>query len=278
MPAFKKLPFFLSLALSYVILKASAYPSSLSQEETKNQKFLVAVGGGQLSEVEVYLEVGVHLDVVDFEKEENALHKAARRGSYKAIEAILKAWVGGEQKHIYGQAYKGDEWKRTLVSEIMDRERKRLKAVRLEFLNKKNKKGETPAYLAVIGAHSEALRKLLNFGADPHITNNEGETLLHAAVKSEDVLSVNLLLEKKLHKHTRDNKGETPFDLLYNSQFKSQKNFEAIKKLFDERKETFCEKLNIRKRKMKKEKKNELLHPFRLEGLIRELVLEIDDI
>ena len=52
-------------------------------------------------------------------------------------------------------------------------------------VNAKNKEGLTPLFYAVHTKHKENIKLLIEYGADPNITNNRNETVLKTA-KGED--------------------------------------------------------------------------------------------
>ena len=62
--------------------------------------------------------------------------------------------------------------------------------------NIRNKNGETPLHIVAGRSHLEAVKLLLDHGADPNAQNEKGETPLHYAAGHGYVDVVKLLLER----------------------------------------------------------------------------------
>ncbi|BCS23080.1 ankyrin repeat domain-containing protein [Aspergillus puulaauensis] len=68
----------------------------------------------------------------------------------------------------------------------------------------------TALHLAVQNRNVESASVLLDFGADPNMTDDEGWTPLHLAVQDGDVVAVAVLLAGGADGESRTDKGETP--------------------------------------------------------------------
>jgi len=76
--------------------------------------------------------------------------------------------------------------------------------------NIRNKDGETPLHIVAGRSHPEAVKLLLDHGADPNAQNKEGKTPLHYAAERCDVDVVKLLLQYGADPNARDDNGQTP--------------------------------------------------------------------
>jgi ankyrin repeat protein len=76
--------------------------------------------------------------------------------------------------------------------------------------NFRNEKGETPLHIVAGESHLEAVKLLLDHGADPNAQNKEGETPLHYAAERCEVDVVKLLLQYGADPNARDDNGQTP--------------------------------------------------------------------
>jgi ankyrin repeat protein len=76
--------------------------------------------------------------------------------------------------------------------------------------NFRNKDGETPLHIVAGESRLEAVKLLLDHGADPNAQNKEGETPLHYAAEKCDVDVVKLLLQYGADPNARDDNGQTP--------------------------------------------------------------------
>ena len=76
--------------------------------------------------------------------------------------------------------------------------------------NIRNKEGETPLHIVAGRSHLEAVKLLLDHGADPNAQNEMGETPLHYAAGHGYVDVVKLLLERGADPHAQNKYGGTP--------------------------------------------------------------------
>jgi ankyrin repeat protein len=82
--------------------------------------------------------------------------------------------------------------------------------------NFRNEKGETPLHIVAGESHLEAVKLLLDHGADPNAQNKEGETPLHYAAERCEVDVVKLLLQYGADPNARDDNGQTPLHIITN--------------------------------------------------------------
>ncbi len=73
-----------------------------------------------------------------------------------------------------------------------------------------NKAGINALHYAVDNEKVNAVRVLLENGADPNLKDKDGLTTLHYAVLVENRKIIELLLEKNADVDAKDNEGETP--------------------------------------------------------------------
>lgn len=79
--------------------------------------------------------------------------------------------------------------------------------------NIRNKEGETPLHIVAGRSHLEAVKLLLDHGADPNAQTIHGKTSLHEAARWGRVDVVRLLLERGADFKSRDAEGRTPVDV-----------------------------------------------------------------
>jgi hypothetical protein len=81
-----------------------------------------------------------------------------------------------------------------------------------KMIDAQNETGDTPLMLAANSSMPSLVRKLLDYGANPNLSNKQGITALHNAIKRRsDVVAV-LLLKAGADIRLHDNKGISPLD------------------------------------------------------------------
>ena len=76
-----------------------------------------------------------------------------------------------------------------------------------------NKYGDTPLHVAVLHRHAVIVKLFLSRGADPNIRNRHGETPLHDAALIGDGAIVKTLIDAGADVNTRDAEGDAPLHL-----------------------------------------------------------------
>jgi uncharacterized protein len=77
-------------------------------------------------------------------------------------------------------------------------------------LNARGKNGVTALMIYVWRDRKDAVEKLLNRGADVHITDNDGDTVLHGAAEVGNVEVTRMLLAKGANANAKNKVGGTP--------------------------------------------------------------------
>ncbi|XP_054642981.1 BRCA1-associated RING domain protein 1 isoform X2 [Dunckerocampus dactyliophorus] len=83
-------------------------------------------------------------------------------------------------------------------------------SVRSPTVTKKNRKGETPLHLAAIKGDVEAVRELLDQGADPNLKDNAGWTPLHEACNLGHLAVVEVLVSRGALVNTPGYENDSP--------------------------------------------------------------------
>ena len=78
-------------------------------------------------------------------------------------------------------------------------------------------KGQTPVLLAAEIGNRQAMKALLDAGADPEIANGRGQKAMHLVVRRDDSEGLNLLVEAGADPNSRDAHGQTPLHLAFES-------------------------------------------------------------
>lgn len=94
-----------------------------------------------------------------------------------------------------------------LSDKDIERMTKELKAASIE---ESDRDGWTPLHEAAWNGDFEAVKGLVNAGADPNATNNHGHTPLHLAAFNGHLVVVQKLVDAGSEPNAKDEKGETP--------------------------------------------------------------------
>lgn len=73
-------------------------------------------------------------------------------------------------------------------------------------------------HIASSQLNREAMRVLLNWGANPDLTDKQGQTPLHYACKAQAETEIRMLLDACANAHLRDSSGQSPRDILDKSE------------------------------------------------------------
>ena len=79
-------------------------------------------------------------------------------------------------------------------------------------VNTKDRDGNTPLHMAVLGGHTNCVGLLIEKKANVDAVNSEGNNTLHLAVVTAPPDCIKLLLESGAPVNSRNNKGDTPLD------------------------------------------------------------------
>lgn len=85
--------------------------------------------------------------------------------------------------------------------------------IEISDVNQRGICGNTPLKIAVVWNDNNAVRLLLNAGADPNLNLENGFTALHHASASNNAEICNLLIEHGSLIGALNNEGRTPYDI-----------------------------------------------------------------
>ncbi|KAK1312590.1 hypothetical protein QJS10_CPA07g01168 [Acorus calamus] len=187
----------------------------------------VAAGKGHVQMVRMLVEGGADRDARSGDGR-TALHRAAANGDRDMVVALLEMGADCEIPTVRGQTpldVARDKGHREIV-EMLGRGEMMLTAARrgdvklLESLlrrggggggtNGRDQYGMTALHTAAIKGHRDAVRTLIDYGADLHARDREGHTPLHLAVEGGSADAVEALVDKGADVNARTGRGATP--------------------------------------------------------------------
>ncbi|KAK1265357.1 hypothetical protein QJS04_geneDACA010641 [Acorus gramineus] len=185
----------------------------------------LAAGKGHVRMVRMLVEGGADKDA----RSGNgwtAMHRAAANGDLDMVVALLEMGADCEIPTVRGQTpldVARDKGHREIVEmfgrgEIMLTAARRGDMKLLESLlrrggggtNGRDQYGMTALHTAAIKGHRDAVRTLIDYGADLHARDREGHTPLHLAVEGGSADAVEALVDKGADVNARTGRGATP--------------------------------------------------------------------
>ena len=176
------------LKLAFILLSVSGFYGLNAQ--TNSSKIFAAVKNNDLKEVKSLLEQGADPNSVD-EDGDNLLMIATFYSSVECMQLLIEKGATINTKN------KIDET--PLMWSLHDLEKAKLLIQNGADINAKAKSGNTPLLIAAVGASRyDAVKMLLDKGADVSALNNKKENALMRAALFGDTETISLLLSKKI--------------------------------------------------------------------------------
>lgn len=181
--------------------------SDLNNSNEEGECFVhVASGMGQLDVLKFLHFKGADLHRLD-ENGESGVHWAARQGHGDVIEFLYQhdASVNTPNKAgdtpVHLASKQGHAKTVVMLCRHCD-------------INQTNEEGETALHLAAMRGHTDALRCLIEAGADPDVTDKHGCTALHLALRRHHTTAAIMLLQDGCNIDIVDNLGEAPIHIV----------------------------------------------------------------
>jgi ankyrin repeat protein len=174
----------------FLILLLSVCNVCISKAQTPSSKIFTAIKNNDIKEIRSLLEQGADPNGHD-EDNDNLLMWATLYSSGDCMQLLLEKGSDPNAKNDFGET--------AIMWCVHDIAKMKLLIQHGADVNVKARSGNTPLLVAAVGtANYDAVKLLLDNGADPLAVNNKKENALMRAATFSDTATVSLLLNKKI--------------------------------------------------------------------------------
>ncbi len=173
--------------------------------EFDEKSFHAAAGAHDMMAINAFLDAGINPNAQNAADGRTALISAAARGDLEVVKVLLErgADVNVKDKQEYTALFHAIEAMYEDVATVL------LDQPNLDP-SARGKNGVTALMSYAWRDNKEAVRKLLDRGADVNAQDNDGDTALHGVAKSGNVEILDMLLAKRADPNLKNKLGGTP--------------------------------------------------------------------